>query len=43
MDIDYSGYVNYVGSICNSGNLSDFKANPNYTGVLEHVSVDFGR
>ena len=42
MDVDYSRYANYVASICDSGNLSEFKRNPNYTYMLEHVSETYG-
>ena len=42
MDVDYSRYANYVASICDSGNLSEFKRNPNYTYMLEHVSINYG-
>jgi hypothetical protein len=37
-DIDYSSYINYIESICDSKNLDDFKTHPSYTWVLEHVS-----
>ena len=33
----YDTYSNYVGSICDANNLSNFKSNPNYTYMLEHV------
>jgi len=34
---DYDTYSNYVKEICDSGNISDFKRNPKYTYMLEHV------
>ena len=36
--IDYSPYSNFAESICQTGNLSSFKNNSNYTWVLEHVT-----
>jgi len=43
MEIDYDNYSKYVGSMCNENNLSGFKSNPIYTGMLEHVSEDQGK
>ena len=42
MEIDYGNYSNYIGSMCDDNNLSGFKSNPMYTGILEHVSEDQG-
>jgi hypothetical protein len=39
---DYSIYTNYVNEILQTGDLSSFKSNPNYTYVLEHVSYEQG-
>jgi hypothetical protein len=38
----YDRYSNYVSSICDVNNLSDFKSNPNYKYMLEHVSKEQG-
>lgn len=39
----YSEYSNYVTSILASNNLSNFKSNPSYTYMLEHVSKEKGQ
>jgi hypothetical protein len=41
-DINYSSYVNYIENITGTKNLVNFKTNPNYTWVLEHVSPSQG-
>ena len=38
----YERFSDYVGDICSSNNLSDFKSNPNFTYMLEHVSKKSG-
>lgn len=38
----YSDYAEYVGSVVASGDLSEFKRHPRYTGMLEHVSETLG-
>jgi|688.fasta_scaffold577640_1 hypothetical protein len=43
MDDIYVQYSNYVENICLTKNLSNFKNNPNYTYMLEHVSKDQGK
>ena len=37
----YQNYINYITSITDLSN-SDFKKNPNYTEILEHVSYELG-
>lgn len=39
---DYSIYSSYVESICKSGNISNFKRDPSYTYMLEHVNKSQG-
>jgi hypothetical protein len=39
----YDTYSNYVRTICSTNNLSDFKSNPEYRGILEHVSKEQGK
>jgi len=39
----YDTYSKYVRSICDANNLSNFKSNPNYTYMLEHVSHQQGK
>lgn len=39
---DYTTYTNYVNEILQTGDLSSFKSNPNYTYMLEHVSYEQG-
>ena len=39
---DYDIYVSYVKSICESGNISNFKRDASYTYMLEHVSKGQG-
>lgn len=39
----YKTYTDYVEKVCNSGNLDSFKRHPDYTYMLEHVSVEYGK
>jgi hypothetical protein len=43
MDVDYDRYANFVGAVCDRGALTGFKSHPDYTYMLEHVSVDQGQ
>jgi putative sugar O-methyltransferase len=38
----YNQYSDYVKVICDTNNLSNFKSNPNYTYMLEHVNTQQG-
>jgi hypothetical protein len=38
----YTTYTQYVADVCNRNDLSDFKRNEAYRGMLEHVSPEFG-
>ena len=42
MDSVYSQYDSYVNNVLQSKELHGFKSNPNYTYMLEHVSLDQG-
>lgn len=42
MGVNYKTYSDYVGEICKTNNLSNFKCNPNYTYMLEHVNYNEG-
>jgi hypothetical protein len=39
----YNSYCNYVKDICNEGKLENFKRNPIYTNILEHVTFEQGK
>lgn len=39
---DYDTYSNFVGEICKTGNLTDFKLHPKYRYMLEHVTNESG-
>jgi len=39
----YSSYEQYVKQVCDSNDLSSFKGNNVYRGMLEHVSPEFGK
>ena len=39
----YSSYEQYVKEVCDSNDLSSFKGNNVYRGMLEHVSPEFGK
>jgi len=43
MEIDYTPYSDYVGSICDSKNLTGFKSNKHYSMILEHVTQNQGQ
>lgn len=43
MSTIYDAYSDYVGSICSEKNLKEFKSNPLYTYMLEHVSTHHGK
>jgi len=38
----YDRYSEYVRTICSKNNLTEFKSNPLYTYMLEHVSLQQG-
>jgi hypothetical protein len=40
--MDYGFYESFLNKITTAGNLDFFKSDPNYTGVLEHVSLEQG-
>jgi hypothetical protein len=40
--IDYSIYTDYVESVCANNDLTNFKNNPSYTYMLEHVTAEQG-
>jgi hypothetical protein len=42
MDCDYTNFINYVSTLTSS-TLNNFKSNPNFTYVLEHVSFEYGQ
>ena len=42
MDTTYEKYDNYVGQICQSNNLVEFKSHPSYKYMLEHVTSEEG-
>jgi len=42
MDLMYDNFTNYINSITQTNNLSNFKSNGNVTGILEHVSFELG-
>jgi len=42
MDSNYTQYSDYVKTLCETKNLANFKQNPNYTYMLEHVSFSQG-
>jgi len=39
----YNAYANYVKEVCDKNDLSVFKRNETYRGMLEHVSTEFGK
>ena len=41
--MEYSEYENFISSIVECGDFKNFKSNPLYTSILEHVSPEFGR
>jgi len=43
MSTIYDVYSDYVASICSNKNLKDFKSNPNYLYMLEHISKNQGQ
>jgi len=42
MDSHYTQYSDYVKTLCETKNLANFKQNPKYTYMLEHVSYSHG-
>lgn len=40
--VDYSSYCAFLKGICDSGDLSGFKSNGNYNGILEHLNPEYG-
>jgi len=40
--MEYSAYCSYIKQVCDTNDLSNFKANPTYQAILEHVSPEIG-
>jgi hypothetical protein len=40
--MEYLAYCSYIKSVCDTNDVSNFKANPTYRGILEHVSPEIG-